>query len=237
MHDWDSTAVPVLADLTIGGQPRKVVMFANRNGFFYTLDRVDRQADRRQAVRRDDLGEGDRRRRPADLLPGHTPTRTATVTCPDLWGGTNFMPPSYDPTLSLFFVTARETCATYFAVEAGVQGRRDSRSGGGVRRVARSQDYGALRAIDPSTGERKWEFRYTTPSLVGRAVDRVGPRVRRATTTATSWRSTRTTAEACGTTATGASIWGAAATTYMLDGRQYVLIPSGAALVAFALPN
>ena len=40
VHDWDSTQVPVLADLTINGQPRKVVMFANRNGFFYTLDRV-----------------------------------------------------------------------------------------------------------------------------------------------------------------------------------------------------
>src|ERR671935_900971 len=37
--DWDSTQVPVLADLTLGGQPRKVVMFANRNGFFYVLDR------------------------------------------------------------------------------------------------------------------------------------------------------------------------------------------------------
>jgi outer membrane protein assembly factor BamB len=34
---------------------------------------------------------------------------------------------------------------------------------------------------------------------------------------------------------TGASIWGAAAVTYMLDGKQYVLIPSGAALLAFAL--
>ena len=40
MHDWDSTQVPVLGDLTIDGQPRKVVMFANRNGFFYTIDRV-----------------------------------------------------------------------------------------------------------------------------------------------------------------------------------------------------
>src|SRR3989449_1307753 len=39
-HDWDSTQVPVLADLTIGGQARKVVMVANRNGFFYTLDRT-----------------------------------------------------------------------------------------------------------------------------------------------------------------------------------------------------
>ena len=61
VHDWDATEVPILADLTIGGQPRKVVMFANRNGFYYTLDRTNGKADRRQAVRDDDLGEGDRR--------------------------------------------------------------------------------------------------------------------------------------------------------------------------------
>ena len=36
---------------------------------------------------------------------------------------------------------------------------------------------------------------------------------------------------------TGAPIWGAAATTFMLDGRQYVLIPSGTTLTAFALPR
>ena len=41
LHDWDATEVPVLADLTIAGQPRKVVMFANRNGFYYTLDRTN----------------------------------------------------------------------------------------------------------------------------------------------------------------------------------------------------
>jgi alcohol dehydrogenase (cytochrome c) len=95
-------------------------------------------------------------------------------------------------------------------------------------------DYGALRAIDPSTGDRKWELRYATPSLSGvmstasglvfagdnegnfMAVDgRAGKPL---------WHYP-----------TGASIWGAAATTYMLDGRQYVLIPSGTTLVAFAL--
>jgi alcohol dehydrogenase (cytochrome c) len=39
-HDWDSTQVPVLGDLTIAGKPHKVVMFANRNGFFYVFDRA-----------------------------------------------------------------------------------------------------------------------------------------------------------------------------------------------------
>ena len=47
MHDWDSTQVPVLADLTWNGQPRKVMMFANRNGFYYTLDRTTGEGHRR----------------------------------------------------------------------------------------------------------------------------------------------------------------------------------------------
>ena len=41
VHDWDATEVPILADITIAGQPRKVLMFANRNGFYYTLDRTN----------------------------------------------------------------------------------------------------------------------------------------------------------------------------------------------------
>ena len=40
-HDWDANQIPVLADLMIGGARRKVVMLANRNGFFYVLDRLN----------------------------------------------------------------------------------------------------------------------------------------------------------------------------------------------------
>ena len=65
-HDWDANQVPVLGDLTIGGQPRKVVMVANRNGFFYVARPRDRRAASRKAVWRADVGAGDRRRRAAD---------------------------------------------------------------------------------------------------------------------------------------------------------------------------
>ena len=98
MHDWDSNHVPVLADLTIGGQPRKVVMVANRNGFFYMLDRVTGKLLVAQAVHATRRG---RRRsapdgRPIVLEPDG---RRRGMTCPDHWGGTNFMPPSFDPAL------------------------------------------------------------------------------------------------------------------------------------------
>ena len=229
-HDWDSNHVPVLADIPIAGQTRKVVMVANRNGFFYALDRATGKlllgkpyTDTKWA--RQIGADG----RPIVL------NEDGTKDClPDFWGGTNFMPPSYDPSLNLFFVTARETCVTYFPVKPEIAIGQNS-VGGGVRRVAdRIFDYGALRAIDPSTGERKWEVRYTTPSLAGvmsTASGLVFAGDNEGNFIAVDARSGKTLWHY----PTGASIWGAAATTFMLDGRQYVLIPSGTNLTAFAL--
>jgi len=229
-HDWDSNHVYVLGDVPIGGQTRKAVMVANRNGFFYVLDRATGKlllakpfTDTKWAR---EIGPDGR---PIVLNPD------GVKDClPDFWGGTNFMPPSYDPVSKLFFVTARETCVTYFAVKPEIKIGQVS-VGGGVRRVAdRIFDYGALRAIDPSTGERKWELRYTTPSLAGvmsTASGLVFAGDNEGNFTAVDAR----TGKPLWHYPTGTSIWGAAATTFMLDGKQYVLIPSGTTLVAFAL--
>ena len=134
VHDWDSTQVPVLGELTIDGQPRKVVMFANRNGFFYTIDRVTGKlivakpfvettwAKEISAV----TG------RPC-CCPDNHPNEQGARTCPDLGGGTNFMSPSYDPRLRLFFVTARETCAVYFAFDQEFKVGVQFEGGGTVR--------------------------------------------------------------------------------------------------------
>ena len=73
--DWDAVQMPVLADLTLGGQPRKTVMFANRNGFFYLLDRATGKSDQGEAVHRDDLGEGDSGQRPPLAPPEQHPER------------------------------------------------------------------------------------------------------------------------------------------------------------------
>ncbi len=146
------------------------------------------------------------------------------------------MPPSFDPALNLFFVTARETCVTYFPVKPEIKVGQTS-VGGGVRRVAdRVFDYGALRAIDPSTGERKWELRYATPSLAG-VMSTASGLVFAGDNEGNFMAVDARTGKPLWHYPTGASIWGAAATTYMLDGRQYVLIPSGANLTAFALPK
>ena len=146
MHDWDATQVPVLADQTINGVPRKVLMFANRNGFFYTLDRDQRQAAGLAAVRARRPGPRRSARRQARRCC-RTPIRRekGTEVCPDITGGTNFMSPAYNPKTGLLYVTAREVCATYYGWEQefvagrGLLRRRGAaRPGAATARCARS---------------------------------------------------------------------------------------------------
>jgi len=212
------------------------VMFANRNGFFYTIDRatgkliVAKPFVETTWAKEISAATG----RPM-LLPDNHPNEQGARTCPDLGGGTNFMSPSYDPTLRLFFVTARETCATYFAFdqkfEIGVQ-----YMAGGTVRPRDQRNWGALRAIDPVTAERKWEFRYPTISSSGVlstasglvfAGDGDGNLI------ALDSRSGKHLWHYM----LGAGLRNTSGTTYMLDGRQYLLVPSGTTLTAFALPR
>jgi alcohol dehydrogenase (cytochrome c) len=235
VHDWDSNHVPVLADFgdppsrSFGGTSRKVVMVANRNGLFYVLDRRTGEVILGKAFTGTtwarEIGKDGR---PIVLNDG------SKGCLPDMWGGTNFNPPTYDPVLRLFFVSARESCAKYEPQEPVIAPGRSSF--GGVVRIDRNNASGALRAIDATTGDRKWEFTYPSPTMAGVmstaaglvfAGDNEGNFMAFESRTGKNlWRYS-----------TGTPIWGAAAITYLLDGRQFVLIPSGTTLLAFALPS
>jgi len=238
LHDWDATEVPVLGEITVAGQPRKVVMFANRNGFYYTLDRttgkliVAKPFVTTTWAKEVDFATG----RPI-LLPGHEPDEKGEVTCPDITGGTNFWPPTFDPSTRTFFVNAREVCMTFYAWKPDYKAG-DRFTGGAGQRVssAESPAYGALRAIDPATGERKWEFRYLTPSTAGLLTTASGLifsgdaegnlLALNSRDGKLLWRYQM-----------GAAMHGTSPTTYMLDGRQHVLVPAGTTLTAWALPQ
>jgi alcohol dehydrogenase (cytochrome c) len=235
MHDWDSAHVPVLADITVAGQPRRVVMVANRNGFFYVLDRITgRLISARPFVQTTWAKEIGTDGRPI-VLPNSSPTEQGARVCPDQVGGTNGNVPSFDAARGLFFVTAREICGVYYSWKLDYTPGQNFRAGQVRRDPDRDPDvYTALRAIDPKTGERRWEYKY--PS--------------------TTWAGTMSTASGlvfagndqgnmmAFDSKTGKNLWwfeagGAinATTTYMLDGRQYVLVPAGSTVVAFALPQ
>jgi alcohol dehydrogenase (cytochrome c) len=235
LHDWDSTQVPVLADLTINGQQRKVVMFANRNGFFYTIDRVTGKVIvAKPFVETTWAKEVGTDGRPV-LLPGNLPDEEGSKTCPDLGGGTNFMSPSYDPTTKLFFVTARETCATFFGFDQKFK-PGDQYMAGGTVRPRDQKNFGALRAIDPTTGQRKWEFRYTSVSAAGVLTTASGI-VFSGDGDGNIMAFESRTGKNLWHYQLGSAMRSTAGTTYMLDGRQYLLVPSGSMLTAFALPK
>ena len=234
VHDWDSTQVPVLGELTINGQARKVVMFANRNGFFYTLDRVTGKVIvAKPFVETTWAKEIDATGRPM-LLVGHTPDEVGNKTCPDLGGGTNFMSPSFDPTTKLFFVTARETCAMYYAYDQKFK-PGEQYTGGGQSRPRDQKNFGALRAIDPTTGLIKWEFRYTSVSGSGVLTTASGV-VFAGDGDGNIMAFDSRTGKNLWHYQLGFSMRATAGTTYMLDGRQYLLVPAGSMLTAFALP-
>jgi len=228
-HDWDANHVPVLADLELDGELRSVVMVANRNGFFYMLDRTTGEllhaSPFTDTTWAREIG--------ADGRPIVLNEDGAAGCLPDQHGGTNFMPPSYDPALETFFVTARETCATFVPhVPEFVPGVATT---GGVVWSDRDAGYGALRAIDVRTGERKWEFRYPTPTMAGVMTTAAGL-VFAGDHEGNFMAFDSRTGENLWHYQTGSRIWGAAAMSYLLDRKQYVLIPSGGTLVAFALP-
>jgi alcohol dehydrogenase (cytochrome c) len=237
VHDYDSTEVPILADIPINGQMRKTVMFANRNGFYYTLDRITGKVIvAKPFVQTTWAKSVDAQGRPM-LEAGHTPDEKGERTCPDLTGGTNFWPPSFDPRSRLFYVNAREACATFYGYKSEfVPGQRFT---GGAQQLVNNRDekpFGALRAIDPITGERRWEFLMPTPSRAGilttasnllfsgdgdgnlLALDsRTGKLL---------WRYQM-----------GATLHGTSPITYMLDGRQHVLVPAGTSMTSWGLPE
>ena len=175
--DYDSTQMPVLADITLGGELRKVVLFANRNGFFYVLDRATGKLIRGTPFIQTTWAKEIRADGRPMLLPNSVPSEQGTRVCPDQSGGTNWMPPSFDPSLGLFFVTARESCGIFFTWKDDYTPGEAFR-GGAVQRLGDTQS-SMLRAIDVTTGERRWEFPYTAPVMGRRAVHGVRPGLRR----------------------------------------------------------
>ena len=107
-HDWDATQVPVLIDGTFRGAAKKMVATANRNAFFYVLDRDNGKFLAGKPFVKQTWAKGlDDSGRPM-VIPGTDPTEAGNLVWPSLAGGTNWASPSYSPQTKLFYVPARE---------------------------------------------------------------------------------------------------------------------------------
>ena len=235
IHDWDSTQIPVLADAAFEGEQRKLMLFPNRNAFFYVLDRETGEFLLGEPYAKQTWAEGlDENGRPI-LLPGKEPTPEGTVVSPPITGGSNWWSPTYSPRTGLIYVMAYDAETRYFIRPTDYREGQSFRAGGGESPQPLDNYVRAVRALSPQTGDLRWEFQVdprTTSGLMSTAGDLV-----------------------FGGTAdgfffaldalTGAELWNknlggrvhAGPMGYGVDGRQHVAIAAGNAVFAFALPE
>ena len=226
-HDWDAAEVPVLVDADFNGQPRKLVMQASRNGYFFVLDRTNGKNLLTAPYATVNWSKGiDKAGRPIPD-PAKEPAQDGVLIAPNESGATNYRSPSFDPKTGLFIASVQDGYGIYFF-------KPDHGNYGWA-----GADYGVagrafLRAIDYKTGKTVWDHPIgdgagaagvlTTESGLTFSGDVPGNVI--------AFR-----------TSDGATLWhqsigkvGNAPITYELDGKQYLLVGGGSSLYAFALP-
>ena len=157
-HDWDAQSWPVLLDMEWQGKLRKVVLHANRNGFFYVLDRITGEFLRAtKLIDNVTWATGiDAKGRPI-LVPGKDPTPEGNWVCPSVKGATNWMSQSYNPGTGLLYVITLEQCGMYTSSSQKPVPMKNFSGGGATEEGGQV----FLRALDPKTGERVWEYPMT----------------------------------------------------------------------------
>ncbi len=236
-HDWDSDEPVVLFEAPIDGKPRKLIGFANRNGFYYVLDRVTGKFITGRPFVRETWAKGlDENGRPIPA-PNQQPTLGAgTLVYPSITGGVDWTSPSYSPQTGLFYVSVHEMGAYFIKgtgkIEPGPP--KGIVGGGGIRALAGDQAVGAIRALEATTGKMKWEFRMLGPAWIP-VLSTAGGLVFSGSDEGNFFALDAD---------TGKPLWdfflGFAArsnpTSFEVDGKQYIFISAGNIFVAFKLP-
>jgi alcohol dehydrogenase (cytochrome c) len=235
-HDWDANETPILLDADYAGRPRKLLLQANRNGFYYVLDRATGEfLHATQFVKELNWAKGlDDKGRPM-FVPNMDPSPAGVRACPSVHGATNWWSPSFNPGLGLFYVVVLEQCETYYS--SGQQAAANSGfRGTGHTLISGQPGQFFLRALDAKTGALRWEFPMPGPT--------------------TMWAGTVSTAGGLVFSAdddgdlvaldarSGKSLWHfymganlhASPMTFSVEGKQYVTIAAGTNLFTFGLP-
>jgi alcohol dehydrogenase (cytochrome c) len=243
-YDYDSVQIPVLVDLEWRGQPRKLMLWANRNGFWYVLDRATGEFLQGKVIDKLTWAKGlDQKGRPIQD-PSKVLTSEDLLIYPGVQGTTNWYSPSFSPRTGLFYVPTWVNYSTIYSRRPSeyVEGRMytsgylrtnvPSLRRGPINTWGDAAS-GAVRAFDPKTGEMDWEFKMadvTDSGLLTTASDVLFTGGREgyfyaldARSGKMLWRSTL-----------GGQI-SAGPMTYRVGDKQYVSIASGSSLFTFAL--
>ncbi len=236
VYDWDAQQTPMVIDADWKSKPRKLLVQANRNGFFYVLDRTDGKLLLAEpfvkklnwATKIDASG------RPVPV-PGVEPSETGTKVCPAVEGATNWMSNAYHPGTGLYYVMALESCNIIRKSSAVWEAGR-SYYGGEAKKVQGESGRKVMRAIELETGTIRWELPQDGPGwtwsgalataggLVFFGHDNGDFVAVDAHTGAMHW-------------SFHANLqWKASPMTYLAGGRQFIGIAAGTSVVAFTIP-
>ena len=228
LHDWDATEPVLLVDTNYRGHDRKLLLQANRSGFFYVLDRTNGELLlAKPFVKRLNWSSGIGSDGRPQLLAANQPTKAGTKTCPAVRGATNWYATAFHPSTKLFYVMAVEDCSVYKqAQNGGYEGDRDP-SNPGLR---------YFRALDISTGEVRWEIPQVGPQEANYSgvLATAGGLVFYGETAGRFAAADAQTGKPLWTFKANDS-WRASPMTYLVNGRQYVAIASGGNILSFAL--
>ena len=235
LWDWDASHVPVLVDRVFQGRPRKLILTANKNGYYYVLDReTGRFLVGEPIVRQnwsDGLGPSGRPRVRSSAIPG----KEWTVIRPVLFGGTNWTSPTYSPLTAMFYVTVRDDSARIRRVPAPLVSGEVFNWGGATQILESPDDFHGLKALDPDTGQLNWQFKVARPTYSG-LLSTAGGLVFGGSMDGHFFALDAKSGKPLWHFQTGGKISGNPVT-FAVDGKQYVVTPAGNAVIAFALPT
>ncbi|MGO9258327.1 MAG: PQQ-dependent dehydrogenase, methanol/ethanol family [Bryobacteraceae bacterium] len=236
LHDWDATETLMLVDAQFHGQPRKLLLQGNRNGFFYVLDRLTgklllAEPFVKKLTWASGIGPDGRPK----LLPGNEPTVEGQLVCPAVAGAANWPSSAYNPATGLFYMFAEESCNVYSKNDQWWEAGKSFYGGGTRRAPTDAADGKLLKAIDIQTGKTAWEIPDIGGGILASGLmataggllfygDGYGAFVAAdAKNGKLLWHFN-----------TGQS-WKAGPMTYTVDGAQYIGVAAGSTILAFSL--
>jgi alcohol dehydrogenase (cytochrome c) len=235
LFDYDATETAVLVDTVYQGEPRKLLVEANRNGFVYVLDRTNGKflSATRFAEKLNWASGIDGNGRP--IRTDVAPTAEGTLVCPGFEGATNWYSPSYNPATHLLYFLSMEDCATYFLKPQEFEEGRTYYSTG-IKHPANRSPEKILLAYDVTSGKFVWRYpQIGTGHSAGGTMTTAGG--------LTFFGDDAESFEAVDAQS-GAALWHfhtgqlmhASPMSFAVDGKQYVAIASGGDVFTFALP-
>ncbi len=233
--DWDTTETPLVINTTWQGQPRKLLVQGNRNGFFYVFDRTNgKLLLAKQFIKELTWATGIGPDGKPLRIAGQAPSEKGTRVCPSQDGATNWYSPSYNPQTGLFYMQTNEKCSIYSLSSAEWEAGK-AFLGGAQKTDPSTKAQRILRALDLQTGAVKWELPQQG--------------------TADSWGGTLATSNgliffcddsgafAAADAVSGKLLWNfqtsqnwkASPMAYQFDGKEYIAVAAGTNIMAFGL--